>query len=68
MQLTAEIHCHVEGAADPELVHPAGRQIRKGHLAYIRDGSFVWHDFTSFLQTYDFRRRSFPHVKTTMRC
>ena len=54
MLLTAEIHCHVEGAADPELVVRQAHKYGKDTTPYIRDGSFVWHDFTSFLQTYDF--------------
>jgi adenosine deaminase len=54
MLLTAEIHCHVEGAADPDLVIRQARKYGKDTAPYIRDGSFVWHDFTSFLQTYDF--------------
>jgi adenosine deaminase len=54
MLLTAEIHCHVEGAADPELVIQQARKYGKDPSPYIRDGSFVWHDFTSFLQAYDF--------------
>jgi adenosine deaminase len=54
MRMTAEIHCHVEGAADPELVIEQARKYGKDTTPYIRDGSFVWHDFTSFLQCYDF--------------
>jgi adenosine deaminase len=54
MPLTAEIHCHVEGAADPGLVILQARKYGKDASPYIRDGSFVWHDFTSFLQAYDF--------------
>ena len=54
MPLTAEIHCHVEGAADPGLVLEQARKYGKDASPYIRDGCFVWHDFTSFLQAYDF--------------
>jgi adenosine deaminase len=54
MQLTAEIHCHVEGAADPELVRRQANKYGKDASPYIREGSFVWHDFTSFLEAYDF--------------
>jgi adenosine deaminase len=54
MPLTAEIHCHIEGAADPALVMEQARKYGKDASPYIRDGSFVWHDFTSFLQAYDF--------------
>ena len=54
MPLKAELHCHIEGAASPELV---GRQAQKygaDPSPFIRDGAFVWHDFTSFLAAYDF--------------
>ncbi|MCZ4090853.1 adenosine deaminase [Sinorhizobium psoraleae] len=49
----AELHCHIEGAAPPEL---ALRQARKYGIdtgAIIRDKTYVWDDFTSFLKCYD---------------
>lgn len=49
----AELHCHVEGAASPELVLRQARKYDADVSAFIRDGSFVWHDFTSFLAAYD---------------
>ncbi|MGX5801807.1 adenosine deaminase [Bradyrhizobium sp. Arg314] len=54
MILKAELHCHIEGAAAPELVVGQARRYGKDPSPYIRDGSFVWHDFTSFLAAYDF--------------
>jgi adenosine deaminase len=54
MPLKAELHCHVEGAASPELVIRQAEKYGKDVSPYIRDGSFVWHDFTSFLAAYDF--------------
>ena len=54
MPLKAELHCHIEGAASPELVIEQARKYGKDVSPYIRDGSFVWHDFTSFLAAYDF--------------
>ncbi len=57
MALKAELHCHIEGAAAPELVIRQAQKYGKDASPYIRDGSFVWHDFTSFLAAYDFRRR-----------
>lgn len=54
MPLTAEIHCHIEGAADPELVIRQARKYGKDTSPFIRDGAFVWQDFTTFLQAYDF--------------
>ncbi|MEF2551888.1 adenosine deaminase [Aurantimonas sp. A2-1-M11] len=49
----AELHCHIEGAARPALVlELAGKHgIDVGGI--IRDGAYVWHDFTSFLAVYD---------------
>lgn len=54
MTLKAELHCHIEGAADPELVIRQARKYNADTSPFIRDGSFVWHDFTSFLAAYDF--------------
>ncbi|MCO6403553.1 adenosine deaminase [Aurantimonas endophytica] len=49
----AELHCHIEGAAHPDLVlaHAARHGIDVSGI--IRDGHYVWHDFTSFLAAYD---------------
>lgn len=54
MTLKAELHCHIEGAADPDLVVRQARKYNADPAPFIRDGSFVWHDFTSFLAAYDF--------------
>jgi adenosine deaminase len=54
MPLKAELHCHIEGAAAPELVIRQAQKYGKDVSPYIQDGSFVWHDFTSFLKAYDF--------------
>lgn len=54
MPLKAELHCHIEGAAAPELVIRQADKYGKDVSPYIKDGSFVWHDFTSFLAAYDF--------------
>ncbi|SJM34933.1 adenosine deaminase [Mesorhizobium delmotii] len=54
MPLKAELHCHIEGAAAPELVVRQAQKYGKDTSPYIQDGSFVWHDFTSFLAAYDF--------------
>lgn len=50
----AELHCHIEGAASPDLVIAQAEKYGKDVSPYIREGSFVWHDFTSFLAAYDF--------------
>ncbi|RWP11101.1 MAG: adenosine deaminase [Mesorhizobium sp.] len=54
MPLKAELHCHIEGAAAPELVIRQAQKYGKDASPYIQNGSFVWHDFTSFLAAYDF--------------
>jgi adenosine deaminase len=54
MLLKAELHCHIEGAASPDLVIRQAQKYGGDHTAFIRNGSFVWHDFTSFLAAYDF--------------
>lgn len=54
MALKAELHCHIEGAADPELVLRQAEKYGADASPFIRDGAFVWTDFASFLQAYDF--------------
>ncbi|MCX7303916.1 MAG: adenosine deaminase [Hyphomicrobiales bacterium] len=54
MPLKVELHCHIEGAASPELVTLQARKYGADASPFIRDGSFVWHDFTTFLAAYDF--------------
>jgi adenosine deaminase len=53
MVLKAELHCHIEGAAAPDLVLRQAQKYGEDVSAFIKDGSFVWHDFTSFLAAYD---------------
>ncbi len=55
----AELHCHIEGAAAPDLVIAQARKYNADTLAFIRDGSFVWEDFTTFLAAYDFSANLF---------
>lgn len=59
MALKAELHCHIEGAADPELVLRQAAKYGADASPFIRDGAFVWTDFTSFLQAYDFAANLF---------
>ncbi|CAI2931423.1 adenosine deaminase [Aminobacter niigataensis] len=54
MPLKAELHCHIEGAAAPELVIRQAQKYGKDVSPFIQNGSFVWNDFTSFLAAYDF--------------
>ncbi|WP_018184757.1 adenosine deaminase [Kaistia granuli] len=50
----AEIHCHIEGAASPELVRHVGARHGIDLSGLFDDtGAFAWHDFTSFLGAYD---------------
>lgn len=49
----AELHCHIEGAAAPELVVAQARKYGADTSAFIEGDRFVWHDFTSFLGAYD---------------
>lgn len=53
MVLKAEIHCHIEGAASPELVLKKAAKYGADTSSFLRDGKYVWHDFTSFLAAYD---------------
>lgn len=54
MVLKAELHCHIEGAAEPELV------IRLAHKHNIdvsgvidSSGKYLWNDFVGFQRAYD---------------
>ncbi len=48
-----ELHCHLEGAAPPELTEEQARKYNIDLGAHLRDGAYVWHDFASFLECYD---------------
>ena len=49
----AELHCHIEGAASPALVLAQARRYNADTSAFIRDGSYIWQDFTTFIHAYD---------------
>ncbi|UIJ74212.1 adenosine deaminase [Aurantimonas sp. HBX-1] len=49
----AELHCHIEGAAHPDLVEAHAARHGIDVSAIIHNGHYVWHDFTSFLAAYD---------------
>ena len=49
----AELHCHVEGAAPPALTQLQAEKYGIDSSTFIRDGSYVWSDFTSFIACYD---------------
>jgi adenosine deaminase len=50
----AELHCHIEGAAAPDLVIAQARKYGVPVEPFIRDGAFVGGDFAGFLAAYDF--------------
>lgn len=54
MAMKAELHCHIEGAAEPSLVLRQAAKYGADASPYIQGGAFVWNDFTSFLAAYDF--------------
>lgn len=49
----AELHCHLEGAVPPVLALAQARRYGVSTDAFIKDGAYVWHDFTTFLAAYD---------------
>lgn len=51
----AELHCHIEGAAEPELVLAQARKygVDASHTVNLESG-YLWHDFSAFLKAYDF--------------
>ncbi|MDO1580644.1 adenosine deaminase [Rhizobium oryzicola] len=51
--LKAEIHCHIEGAAPPELSLRQAEKYGVDASSFIRDGGYVWKDFAEFIQAYD---------------
>jgi adenosine deaminase len=51
--LKAEIHCHIEGAAPPALAAAQARKYGVDISAFLRDGVYVWRDFSEFLLAYD---------------
>ena len=50
-----ELHSHLEGCIQPELVRTiaARNNIILKHALFTKDDSFAWHNFTEFLQAYD---------------
>ncbi|MFN3225154.1 MAG: adenosine deaminase [Hyphomicrobiales bacterium] len=50
----AELHCHIEGAALPELVRELAHRNGQDITGLIDDdGGYVWTDFDDFLSAYD---------------
>ncbi|MCP4386243.1 MAG: adenosine deaminase [Hyphomicrobiales bacterium] len=49
----AELHCHIEGAANPALVQRLATRYRVDLDGLLdRRGGYAWHDFASFLDAY----------------
>lgn len=49
----AELHCHIEGAASPELVRDQAQKYGADVSGFIQGDRYVWSDFTEFLTAYD---------------
>lgn len=49
----AELHLHLEAGAPVDLVLSQAAKYGADMSPFIRDGAFVWHDFTTFLGCYD---------------
>ena len=48
----AELHCHLEGAANPALVLAQAQKYGVDVSDIVLNGRYVWQDFTSFLHAY----------------
>jgi adenosine deaminase len=51
--LKAEIHCHIEGATPPALALAQANKYAVDVGNILRDGAYVWSDFSEFLVCYD---------------
>lgn len=49
----AELHCHLEGAAPPDLVLSQAERYGLPTKGFLRDGGYVWSDFAEFIACYD---------------
>ncbi|MFK7901754.1 MAG: adenosine deaminase, partial [Nitratireductor sp.] len=51
----AELHCHIEGTVDPKLVLEQAKLYDVDTSSYVDPkAGYLWTDFPSFLQSYDF--------------
>lgn len=51
----AELHCHIEGAAEPDLVFKQAKKYNIDPTGYIDPvKGYIWDDFSGFLKSYDF--------------
>ncbi len=51
--IKAELHLHIEGGASPALVQKQAQKYGVDTSSFIKDGAYVWSDFTTFLHAYD---------------
>lgn len=49
----AELHVHIEGAAPPALAYRQAEKYGINPATFIKDGAYIWDDFTSFIAAYD---------------
>lgn len=49
----AELHCHIEGATPPALALSQAEKYGVDVSAIIKNGAYVWDDFSHFLKCYD---------------
>ena len=49
----AELHCHIEGAALPDLVTIQAQKYNVDVSPIIRNGNYIWKDFADFLKCYE---------------
>ncbi len=51
--LKAEIHCHLEGAAPPDLTRAQAQKYGVDVSSILDENGYVWSDFSAFLVCYD---------------
>ena len=51
--MKAEIHCHLEGAANPKLVQRLAKKYKVNMDDVIKQNKYVWNEFSGFLKAYD---------------
>ncbi|WFS00757.1 adenosine deaminase [Rhizobium tumorigenes] len=48
-----ELHCHLEGAAPPNLTAEQALKYGVHTSGFLRDGTYLWNDFAEFIVAYD---------------
>jgi len=57
--LKAELHCHIEGAAEPALVRRLAGKYDMDVSGIIQNDKYIWSDFSTFIHCYDTASRVF---------